>query len=202
MSNINPFYGGVPNLWRLAKSDGSDGIEEVVSSIHGIICKKDLPPFLERIRYVDQKHPCPENTVPDLSISPNSKQIRYLRQDISITGLGLDKFQAQVGMIPEIAALFTRAVSEDKFQPHAIIGEQDGLTTLDTSNRYFTPKKDMKNGKELPFHPDMDPRGNLTRLLGTEYSHLEDNNVFYYERVTTAQTGDKKYAFNFFSSPS
>jgi hypothetical protein len=50
MSTFNPVYGGVPRLWRLTKSDGADGIEEVVAAIQGIICKKDLPPFMERIR--------------------------------------------------------------------------------------------------------------------------------------------------------
>ena len=95
-------------------------------------------------------------------------------------------------MVPEIAALFTRAVSEDKIQPNAIIREQDGMTTLNASNRYFTPKKDSKNGKELPFHQDIDPHGNLARLLGSGYSHIDDNNVFYYECMTTAHTGDTK----------
>ena len=50
MSTLVPVYGGVPRLWRLTKSDGAEGIEEVVASIQGIICKKDLPPFLERMR--------------------------------------------------------------------------------------------------------------------------------------------------------
>jgi hypothetical protein len=50
MSDFNPVYGGVPRQWRLTRSDGSDGIEEVVASIQGIICRKDLPPFVERIR--------------------------------------------------------------------------------------------------------------------------------------------------------
>ncbi len=52
MSTFNPVYGGMPRLWRLTKSDGADGIEEVVASIQGIMCKKDLPPFVERIRYI------------------------------------------------------------------------------------------------------------------------------------------------------
>jgi len=85
-------------------------------------------------------------------ISPASKQIHHLRQGISITGLGLDNFLDQVNMIPEIAALFTRAVSEDKIDPNAIIGEKDALTTLNASNRYFTSKKDAQTARELDFH--------------------------------------------------
>jgi hypothetical protein len=125
--------------------------------------------------------------------SPTSKQIRHLRQDISITGLGLDEFQDQVNMIPDIAALFTRAVKEDKIQPNAIIGEQEDLTTLNASNRYFTPKKDAHTAKELVFPQDVDPYGNLTRLIGTALVHIEENNVSYYERVSSARAGDTRY---------
>jgi hypothetical protein len=121
-------------------------------------------------------------------ISPTSKQIRHLRQDVSITGLGLDDFQNQVNMIPDIAALFTRAVSEDKIQPNAIIGELEDLSTLNASNRYFTPRKDSQTAKELPFHQDVDPYGNLAKLLGSALVHIEENNVSYYERV-----GDTRY---------
>ena len=85
-------------------------------------------------------------------ISPASKQIRHLRQGISITRLGLDDFLDQVNMIPEIAALFTRAVSKDKIDPNAIIREQDALTTLNASNHYFTSKKDAQTVRELDFH--------------------------------------------------
>lgn len=92
-------------------------------------------------------------------------------------------------MVPEIAALFTRAISEDKIQPNAIVGELDEFKTLNASNRYFTPRKDARTAKELTFHSDVDPRGNLSRLLGPTHMHIEDNTVSYYERV-----GDAKYA--------
>jgi hypothetical protein len=37
-------------------------------------------------------------------------------------------------MVPEITALFTRAISEDKIQPNAIVGELDEFKTLNASN--------------------------------------------------------------------
>jgi len=129
-------------------------------------------------------------------ISPNSKQIRHLRQDVSITGLGLDDFQNQVNMIPDIAALFTRAVSEDKIQPNAIIGELEDFSTLNASNRYFTPRKDSQLAKELQFHQDVDPYGNLTKLLGSALVHIEENKVLYYERVSSAHVGDTRCIFS------
>lgn len=117
--------------------------------------------------------------------SPGSKHIRHLRQDISITGLGLNDFQDQVNTIPFIAALFTRAVSEEKIQPNAVVGQLGDLTTLNASNRYFTPRRDAQTTQGLPFHQDVDPQGTLTRLLGSALVHIEDNNVSYYERVAT-----------------
>jgi len=125
--------------------------------------------------------------------SPTSKHIRYLKQGVSITGLGLDHFMSQVDMLPDIAALFIRAVSEDKIEPNTIVGQQDDVTTLNTSNRFFTQRKDTHMGKELHFHRDIDPHGTLTRLLGSGFVHTEENNVSYYERVGATHGGDTRY---------
>ena len=45
-------YRGVRDgaIWRLAYSiDDQGGVEEVVTSMQGILCKADLPPFNEKI---------------------------------------------------------------------------------------------------------------------------------------------------------
>jgi hypothetical protein len=84
-------------------------------------------------------------------------------------------------------------VSEDKIQPNAIIGEQEDFTTLNASNRYFTPKKDAQMAKELRFDEDVDPHGNLTRHLGTGHVHIEENSVSYYERVGSVNAGETRY---------
>jgi len=91
-------------------------------------------------------------------------------------------------MVPDIAALFTRAINEDKIQPNAIVGELEEFSTLNASNRYFTPRKDARTAKDLAFHTDVDPYGNLSRLLGPVHTHIEENVVTYYERL-----GDTKY---------
>ena len=126
--------------------------------------------------------------LPYLIPSPTSNHIRHLKQGVSITGLGLEDFQSQLNMIPDIAALFTRAIAEDKIQPNAIVGELGEFLTLNASNRYFTPRKDARTAKELAFHGDVDPHGNLSRLVGPTHTHIEENTVSYYERV-----GDAKY---------
>ena len=118
--------------------------------------------------------------------SPTSNHVRHLKQGISITGLGLEDFQSQLNVVPDIAALFTRAINEDKIQPNAIVGELEEFSTLNASNRYFTPRKDARTAKELAFHSDVDPYGNLSRLIGPLHMHIEENTVSYYERVGDA----------------
>jgi hypothetical protein len=113
--------------------------------------------------------------------------VRHLKQGVSITGLGLEDFQSQLDMVPDIAALFTRAIAEDKIQPNAIVGELEEFSTLNASNRYFTPRKDARTAKELAFHSDVDPNGNLSRLLGPMHMHIEENIVSYHERVGDAK---------------
>jgi hypothetical protein len=51
MTNYKPIYGGVPQVWRLTRTDNMGGVEEVVASVQGVLCKKDLPPFEQRIKY-------------------------------------------------------------------------------------------------------------------------------------------------------
>ena len=116
-------------------------------------------------------------------LSPSSKHVRFMKQGVTITGLGIDEFKNQLDMIPDVTALFTRAINEDKIQPNTIIGELDELPTLNASNRYFTPKKDALDTKPLAFHKDVDPFGNLTRLLGLDRVHIEENVVSYYKHV-------------------
>lgn len=50
LTAFQPSHAGEPKLWRLTREDGSGAVEEVVAAIQGIICKKDMPPFEERIR--------------------------------------------------------------------------------------------------------------------------------------------------------
>src|SRR6266545_2866889 len=105
------------------------------------------------------------------ALSSASKHIHHLKQGILITGLGLNKFQNQLDMIPEITVLFTRAVSEDRIQSNM----------LNTSNQYFMPRRDAQLAQELAFAHDVDSHGNLARLLGSALVHIEGNTVSYYK---------------------
>ena len=39
-------------IWRLAFNTEEDGIEEVVASVQGILCRAELPPFDDKIASV------------------------------------------------------------------------------------------------------------------------------------------------------
>ena len=119
-------------------------------------------------------------------LSPNSAHIRHLRQSISITGLSVTEFQEQVNIIADVEALLSRAVGEDNMQPCTIVGNLDGHSVLQASNRYFTPRKDAPNASEIPLAPDVDPYGILAKAVGSTLMHTEENVVYYYECTTSS----------------
>lgn len=49
-TKYEPVYGGTPPLWRMAINHEGGNKEELVATVQGILYKKDLPPFQEKIR--------------------------------------------------------------------------------------------------------------------------------------------------------
>jgi hypothetical protein len=45
-----PVYAGTPHLWQMAINYEGGSKEELVANVQGILCRKDLPPFQEKIR--------------------------------------------------------------------------------------------------------------------------------------------------------
>ena len=82
----------------------------------------------------------------------------------------------------DIYALFSQSVPREKLQPCSFIDHYGKYTGIETSNRYFSPKKDFPTSKSVPFSSDIDPEGILTRAAGTNYVHADQNVVSYYER--------------------
>ncbi|KAF8891008.1 hypothetical protein BD779DRAFT_1384285, partial [Infundibulicybe gibba] len=174
-----------PPVWRLIKqADESNAanidneamgeMEELVVSVQGIVIRRDqLPPFASKI-------------------SPKSQSLRYLRQGVSITGLGTTSFANAIESLKKIYVIFSRSIGSTKLQsgtPTSMFGD---YPTIDTSNRYFTVKKPGHREQEHAFGVDIDPSGALSGLLGAGYYHGEDNIVRYYERTTDNQ-GDPRY---------
>ncbi|KAM6493896.1 hypothetical protein JOM56_010257 [Amanita muscaria] len=166
------------NTWHLIHapkdSAGCNAPEEVVVNLQGVMWKYDLPPGLRLYRNI-------------------SKQVKYLRQSISLTGLGAPHFEASMKGLTNIFVLFSRFVPADKLQACSMMGKFGEHASMDSGNRYFTAKKDNPTERNIPFSTDVDPNRILERAAGSGYIHSEHNIVRYYERV---ETTDNKIRYN------
>jgi hypothetical protein len=90
--------------------------------------------------------------------------------------------------LTNIYVLFSRFVPADKLQTCAIMGQYGEYASMDTSNRYFTARKDSPTEQHVPFSSEVDPNGILERAVGSVYIHSEHNIVRYYERVKSTDS--------------
>ncbi|KAM6489424.1 hypothetical protein JOM56_015141, partial [Amanita muscaria] len=104
-----------------------------------------------------------------------SKQAKYLRQSISVTGLGTPYFEASMKGLSNIFVLFSQFVPADKLQTCSMMGKFGEHASLDTGNRYFTAKKDNPTERHIPFSADVDPNRILERAAKGRYIHSEHN---------------------------
>jgi hypothetical protein len=63
-----------------------------------------------------------------------------------------------------------------------VYSEFNGYRSLDTSNRYFTPRDDRSDNDSVPLGTEVDPHGFLLQAAGSAYVHTTDNKVYYYEK--------------------
>lgn len=110
-------------------------------------------------------------------------RFKYLRQNISLTGLGSSTFTRALDAAQMIYKHFDRQFPEgllDSWSPttHAT---NPSLNSLDISNRYLTPLRDVSSSAEsVPFHKGVDPRNILTDMAKNNHIHTEDNYVEYF----------------------
>ncbi|KAF9455956.1 hypothetical protein BDZ94DRAFT_1353734, partial [Collybia nuda] len=164
-----------PTTWRLLR--GPDGAEEeLIFSVRGLVTAKDLPPILQRPRL-------------------SAIRYKYLRQCITISGLGTNAFDHAMATATEIYGLFDRTFSDGQLESWTSssspsLGEFVGI---DASNRYMTPRKDVPGVEHQPFPPAVDPKGLLESMAyESEHIHTDDNQVLYFtSRVN--QDGERTF---------
>ncbi|KAF8327492.1 hypothetical protein F5887DRAFT_1077138 [Amanita rubescens] len=150
-------------------------MNEVVAHVQGIIWRHDLPPFRNQ------------------AIERNANKAKYLRQGVSLTGLGTPTFDAALSGILDVYSLFSRHVPRDKLKPCSCIDAYGEFTSIESSNRYFTSIKDCGlTEKHITFSSEIDPYGILTSFENSSYIHSDNNIVEYFER-TILDDGEKKY---------
>ncbi|KAF8871496.1 hypothetical protein CPB84DRAFT_1692159 [Gymnopilus junonius] len=153
--------------------DSQAGQQEVILTIQGIIAKKDLPPFEEKI-------------------SPSSAHIQFLQQSITLIGLDMPMFQRAVDNILKIHAMLGCSIGHNNLEQCSMIGSFDNQASIEMSNQYFTPQKHAGQSQELEIPSYIDPKGYLKNAMGKHHVHIEDNIVHYYE-LTTDRFGESRF---------
>lgn len=69
------------------------------------------------------------------------------------------------------------------------------LDSLDISNRYLTPLKNVSGLENVPFHKGVDPRNILRDMTKSDHIHTEDNYVAYFSMHRDSD-GQRKYVIN------
>ncbi|KAM6489121.1 hypothetical protein JOM56_010309 [Amanita muscaria] len=163
-------------LWRLifagkeVNSLAASEIDEAIIHIQGIIWRHDLPPFQNQ-----------------------SVRTKYLRQSVSLTGLGTPTFETAMKGVLDIYALFSGYVSHNKLKSCSTCDNYGEHSSFESSNRYFTTTKDAPaSDKQMPFTSEVDPHGILSGLANYVYLHCESNVVQYFERKVSP-TGEARY---------
>jgi hypothetical protein len=111
-------------------------------------------------------------------------RFKYLRQNISLTGLGSATFSSALDAAQVIYKHFDRQFPEgllDSWSP--MRSTNSSLDSLDISNRYLTPLRDVGGSslvESIPFHKGVNPRNILSDMARNSHIHTEDNYVEYF----------------------
>jgi hypothetical protein len=82
----------------------------------------------------------------------------------------------------DIFSLFRVHVPREKLQPCGFINSYGEFSSIESSNRYFTPVRDCgPKEKCIPFSSEIDPHGILSKMENMNYIHIDNNEVEYYE---------------------
>jgi len=110
---------------------------------------------------------------------------RFLRQGVTLTGLGSPTFTRALEAIKSVHSKFDRQFSEGALEAQ---GEYNVGNTepdrLDIWNRYLTPAREARGMQSVSFLPGVDPKGTLRDMAQEDgtcpYVHTEDNQVHFY----------------------
>ncbi|KAF8237340.1 hypothetical protein L208DRAFT_1247839, partial [Tricholoma matsutake] len=92
--------------------------EELVLCLQGILCQKDLPPIRKTHKI-------------------EFRQLRYLRQSVTLTSLGSSSMRDSITAIQAIHHTFLQAVPDDSMEEWAPTMFED-YEAVDMGNHYFT----------------------------------------------------------------
>ncbi|KAL0951864.1 hypothetical protein HGRIS_008524 [Hohenbuehelia grisea] len=138
--------------------------EEVVLSVQGVLKSTViLPPFKD-------------------TYQSSVRRVRYLKQGVTVTGLGTQQFDDAMNGITYVMSIFARSAEDGNILPSDGFNLGDNPSTLDVTNRYLTPVHERQPGDQsLTLAKEIDPLSTLNRFISEgEYVYGEDNQVLYF----------------------
>lgn len=114
----------------------------------------------------------------------NPRQRNFLRQAITLSGLGSESFSRVVQGIQHIHGQFSRSFSDGCLEEW-VPNQFEGHEAIDAANRFFTPRTQAKSEEILAFNHLVDPDEILTTAMrqDDQFTHTMDNEVDYYECI-------------------
>jgi hypothetical protein len=119
-------------------------------------------------------------------------QYKYLRQSVTIMGLGMPSFGNAMKSTHKVFDLFQRQFSEGQIElwHTSLYSTHD---SIELSNCYLMPKRDAPDMAHMPFSEDVDPQGILADMARSDYVHGEENEDSYYKCEIDTE-GNRRYA--------
>ncbi|KAF8879257.1 hypothetical protein BD779DRAFT_1407445, partial [Infundibulicybe gibba] len=166
-----------PKTWCLLvvannNDDMTHTMEEAVFTIQGVLIAKGLPPIEEKLPQAGTR-------------------CRYLRQGVTIMGLGSPTFEYAMNAVVDISRMFDRQFPEGKMELWIVSTTDREQSSIEVSNRYFTPKRDAPQMTRVPFPESVDPQGILESMTKAGYVHGEENEVGYY--TYSQEDGEERF---------
>ncbi|KAI0744662.1 hypothetical protein C8Q76DRAFT_605300, partial [Earliella scabrosa] len=138
--------------------------EEVIMRVQGYLVDLSLPPV--------QQHQIPRN----------ANRVVDLKQTVTLSGLGAERFDCAVRGISTIYQMFKSRLLRSNSHLRDWFPGQDGYhATLTFSNRYVTPLKDAGGEQSLDLRDVVDPF-NLMGPLLRNHIHMQENAVEYWKQ--------------------
>ncbi|KAF8125100.1 hypothetical protein EV363DRAFT_1176464 [Boletus edulis] len=161
------------NVSRMVYKDSETGdVTEAVLTVQGYVLRKELPPIL--------------------SVPRKANVARYLRQAVTLTGLGTSFFENAIETVRGAHTHLARNYPAGRVTPWKP-EKFKGQGVLEISNRYLTSRHRQSSSPVVAFQRGVDPKNIISRLANDQYDHLEENQVRYYklnEEYTKFETCD------------
>ena len=97
-----------------------------------------------------------------------------------LTGLSSPMFEEAIESVYEIQDMFRRSVVDGVMEEWIPLAFQEHLS-IDVGNRYFTPCQYALQHRQIAFSASIDPDNILSKAIGDQFVHVEDNHVEYYK---------------------